>query len=140
MEKHVLLPSKIAMNILWIPVLDITLVSSVGLPLKYAACPTALSVHSLASFYTKPLLGLGGGHRRQIYYKRTLTYSCSPGTENIIKFKPAPDIDVEDLADKTDVNATSAIKLDLENPSDSFMNWFCCQVLKRVYGQMMQES
>ena len=32
MEKHVLLPSKIAMNILWIPVLDITLVSSVGLP------------------------------------------------------------------------------------------------------------
>ena len=37
------------------------------------------------------------------------------------------------------MNSTSVIKWDLENPSDSFMNWFCCQVLKRVYGWMMQK-
>ena len=88
--------------------------------------------------FTKDLLTLAK------FYPGTMDtiniYVYSPGTKNIMKFKPAPDNEVDDLADKTDVNSTSVIKWDLENPSDSFMNWFCCQVLKRVYGQMMREA
>ena len=102
-----------------------------------------VAIGFLTALFTKPLLDLGGGNRRkilEIHSHRTLTYSCSPGTENIIKFKPEPDIDVEDIADKTDLNATSAIKLNLEIPSGSFMHYFCRQVLKRNYGQMMQEA
>ena len=68
------------------------------------------------------------------------TYVYAPGTTNIIKFKPVPDIEVYNLDDKTDVNSTSVIKWDLENLSDSFMNCFCRQLLKRVYGQMMQDD
>ena len=48
-----------------------------------------------------------------------------------IKFKQSPDIAVNDLADKTDVNSTSVIKWDLENPSCVLMNWFCRHVLNR---------
>ena len=125
----------------------LTLATSSGFPPIFATRPyVCVAIGFLTSLFTKPLLGLGGGHRRQIlqilqiHSHGTLTYSCSPGTENIIKFKPEPDIDVEDLADKTDVNATSAIKLNLEIPSDSFVNFFCRQVLKRNYGQMMQEA
>ena len=67
-------------------------------------------------------------------------YVYSTGTTSTIKFKPTPDIEVDDLADTTDVNLTSVIKWNLANPSYSFMNWFCCQVLKRVYGRMMREA
>ena len=93
----------------------------------------------LMALYTKPLQGLGGGQRRRsqilrqilrLSYKRTITYNHSSGT----------DIEVEDLADTTAMNATSVIKLDLVNPSNNFMNRFCCQGLKIFYGQVMQEA
>ena len=67
-------------------------------------------------------------------------YVYAPGTTNTIKFKPVPDIEVDDLDNKTDVNSTSVIKWDLENPSDSFMNLFFCIVLKRVYRQLVRKA
>ena len=82
-----------------------------------------VAIGFLTAAFTKYLLGLGGGQRRrrqilQISYKRTITYDHYEGT----------DIEVEDLAGTTDVNKTSLIKLELVNPSNSFINWFCCQV------------
>ena len=41
----------------------------------------------------------------------------------IIKFKQSPDIAVNDLADKTDVNSTSVIKWDLENQYFAIQDW-----------------
>ena len=64
-------------------------------------------------------------------------YVYSTGTTSTIKFKPTPDIEVDDLADKTEVKSTLVIKWDLENHSGNFMNWFCCQLLKRVHEKMI---